>query len=159
MTEDVQRLALLVKAAHRKAMREMNAALRDLELTAPQAEALTVLAEAGPLSLNELGSLLIAEGGHPSRLVDRLVSAGWVARSEAPGDRRRVTLELTPAGRRVHERAQERARPIYARFAKQLEGTDVTAAGAALAAYLEGSDLAEVVRRRLGDQGKGATRA
>jgi DNA-binding MarR family transcriptional regulator len=151
VTEDVERLALLVKAAHRRAMREMNAALRELELTAPQAEALTVLAEAGRLSLNELGSLLIAEGGHPSRLVDRLVAAGWVARAEAPDDRRRVTLQLTPAGERMHQRAQERARPIYARSAQHLQGTDVRAACAALTAYLEGSELAEVVKRRLGD--------
>jgi MarR family transcriptional regulator, organic hydroperoxide resistance regulator len=151
MTEEVERLALLVKAAHRQAMREMNAALREIELTAPQAEALTVLAESGRLSLNELGSLLIAEGGHPSRLVDRLVSAGWVARAEAPDDRRRVTLQLTSAGELMHQRAQKRARPIYARFAKQLEGTDVRAACAALTAYLEGSELAEVVSRRLGD--------
>jgi MarR family transcriptional regulator, organic hydroperoxide resistance regulator len=69
---------------------------------------LTVLAEAGPLSLNELGSLLI----DPSRLVDRLVSAGWVARAAAPDDRRRMTLRLTPAGERIHEQAQRRAGPI-----------------------------------------------
>jgi DNA-binding MarR family transcriptional regulator len=150
MADDAQRLGLLVKAAHRKAMREMNQALSDLGLTAPQAEALTVLAEAGPLSLNELGSLLIAEGGHPSRLIDRLVAAGWVARAEAPDDRRRVTLQLTPAGRRMHERAQERARPIYARAADQLKGTNIKAACAALTAYLEGSELAAVVSRRLG---------
>jgi hypothetical protein len=48
---------------------------------------------------------------------------------------------------------------MYARFAKRLEGTDVTAAGAALAAYLEGSDLAEVVRRRLRGRGNGSSRA
>jgi MarR family transcriptional regulator, organic hydroperoxide resistance regulator len=151
MTPDLQHLALLIKAAHRKAMREMNAALRDLGLTAPQAEALTVLAEFGPLSLNELGSLLIAEGGNPSRLVDRLVQAGWVARTEAPDDRRRVTLQLTPTGERIHQQAQQRAGPIYTDFAKRLEGKDVRATRAALAAYLEGSELAAVVRRRLAD--------
>jgi len=147
---DVQRLALLVKAVHRKAMRDMNAALRGLELTAPQAEALAVLHDAGALSLNELGALLIAEGGHPSRLVDRLVAAGWVARAEAPDDRRRVTLRLTPAGERLHVLAQERAAPIQANFAERLDGADVRAACAALAAYLDGSELADVIERRMG---------
>jgi hypothetical protein len=52
MITDVQTLALLVKAAYRAGMREMNAALADLGLTAPQAEALAVLAQAGPLSLS-----------------------------------------------------------------------------------------------------------
>jgi DNA-binding MarR family transcriptional regulator len=95
-------------------MREMNAALADLGLTAPQAEALAVLAQAGPLSLNQLGGLLIAEGGHPSRLVDRLVQAGWVARQEAADDRRRVTLRLTAAGEQLHAQAVQRTAPVFA---------------------------------------------
>jgi MarR family transcriptional regulator, organic hydroperoxide resistance regulator len=149
MTANVQALALLVKAAYRAGMREMNAALADLGLTAPQAEALAVLAQAGPLSLNQLGGLLIAEGGHPSRMVDRLVSAGWVARHEAAEDRRRVTLQLTPAGARLHEQAVQRTAPVLVRFAERVDGEDVAAACAVLAASLRGTDLAEVVNRRL----------
>lgn len=149
MAKDVDRLALLVKAAQRKAMRDLNAALRDLDLTGPQAEALAMLARAGPMSLNELGSLLIAEGGHPSRLVDRLVAAGWVAREPASDDRRRVTLRLTSAGARMHRAAQRRAAPIYAQFARRVSTADLRAACAALESYLEGSELAEVVERRL----------
>jgi DNA-binding MarR family transcriptional regulator len=149
MTTNVQTLALLVKAAYRAGMREMNAALADLGLTAPQAEALAVLAQAGPLSLNQLGGLLIAEGGHPSRLVDRLVQAGWVARQEAADDRRRVTLRLTAAGARLHAQAVQRTAPVLARFAERVEGEDVAAACAVLAASLHGTNLAEVVNRRL----------
>src|SRR4029453_2618106 len=111
MTANVQTLALLVKAAYRAGMREVNAALADLRLTAAQAEALAVLAQAAPLSLNQLGGLLIAEGGHPSRLVDRLVSPGWVARQEAIEDRGRVTLRLTPAGARLPGQPQNAQAP------------------------------------------------
>jgi DNA-binding MarR family transcriptional regulator len=148
---NVQTLALLVKAAYRAGMREMNAVLADLGLTAAQAEALAVLAQAGPLSLNQLGGLLIAEGGHPSRLVDRLVQAGWVTRQEAADDRRRVTLGLTAAGARLHAQAVQRTTPVFARLAQRLEGQDVAAACAALAASLQGTELAEVVGRRLAD--------
>jgi MarR family transcriptional regulator, organic hydroperoxide resistance regulator len=151
VTANVQTLALLVKAAYRLGMREVNAALADLGLTAAQAEALAVLAQAGPLSLNQLGGLLIAEGGHPSRLVDRLVSSGWVTRQEAADDRRRVTLRLTAAGARRHAQAVQRTTPVFARLAERLEGQDVEAACAALAASLQGTDLAEVVSRRLAD--------
>jgi DNA-binding MarR family transcriptional regulator len=151
VTTNVQTLALLVKAAYRLGMREMNAALADLGLTAPQAEALAVLAQAGPLSLNQLGGLLIAEGGHPSRLVDRLVSSGWVTRQEAADDRRRVTLRLTTAGARIHAQAVQRTAPVFARLTERLEGQDVAAACTALAASLRGTDLAEVVSRRLAD--------
>jgi len=40
---------------------------------------------------------------------------------------------------------------VFARFAERLEGEDVAAACAALAAYLHGTELAEVVSRRQAD--------
>jgi DNA-binding MarR family transcriptional regulator len=97
-------LAMLVKALSRDFERRMNDTMRPLGLTGPQSDALAVIGEAGPLSLKELGELLIAEAGHPSRLVDRLVEAGHVARRSALDDRRRVELSLTPQGRRLAKR-------------------------------------------------------
>ena len=80
--------------------------MRPLGLTAAQADAITVIGQAGPLSLRELGELLIAEAGHPSRLVDRLVDAGLVERRPAEDDRRRIVLSLTATGRRLDKRIQ-----------------------------------------------------
>ena len=97
-------LGLLIKAGQRDFERRANDAMRPLGLTGAQADALTVIQQAGPLSLKELGELLIAEAGHPSRLVDRLVEAGLVARTPAEDDRRRIVLELTPKGRRLEKR-------------------------------------------------------
>jgi DNA-binding MarR family transcriptional regulator len=97
-------LAMSVKAAQRELERRQNEAMRPLGLTAAQADALLVIGQAGPLSLNELGDLLIAEAGHPSRLVDRLVEADLVQRRPADDDRRRVELSLTPRGRRLQKR-------------------------------------------------------
>jgi MarR family transcriptional regulator, organic hydroperoxide resistance regulator len=99
-------LGLLVKAGQRELERRMNDAMRPLGLTGAQADALTLIAQAGPLSLRELGSLLIAEAGHPSRLVDRLVEAGLVERRSAGDDRRRIELSLTAAGRRAEKRVR-----------------------------------------------------
>src|SRR5918999_1573845 len=97
-------LALMVKAGQRELERRMNDAMRPLGLTAAQADALTVIGQAGPLSLKELGELLIAEAGHPRRLVDRLVEAGLVERRAADDDRRRIELSLTQRGRRLENR-------------------------------------------------------
>jgi DNA-binding MarR family transcriptional regulator len=97
-------LALMVKAGQRELERRMNDAVRPLGLTGAQADALAVIGQAEPLSLKELGELLIAEAGHPSRLVDRLVEASLVERRAAEDDRRRIELSLTPRGRRLERR-------------------------------------------------------
>jgi DNA-binding MarR family transcriptional regulator len=94
-------LGLCLKAAQRGIERAMNEALEPLGVTAAQADAITVIGQAEPLSLKELGDLLIAEAGHPSRLVDRLVAAGYVERLAAPEDRRRIALSLTGKGREL----------------------------------------------------------
>jgi DNA-binding MarR family transcriptional regulator len=113
--------ALAVKAGQRVLERMSEEAYKPLGITSPQADALSVLAQAGPLSLKELGSLLVAEAGHPSRLVDRLVEAGLVKRQPSDDDRRRVILTLTPAGRRkAKQAAATRAQSLE--FGRQLLG-------------------------------------
>src|SRR3954451_20224979 len=114
-------LALSVKAIQRELERQTNEAMRPLGLTGPQADALLVIGQAGPLSLKDLGELLIAEAGHPSRLVDRLVEAGLVERRAAGEDRRRVELSLSPRGRRLEKRVVE-ARQGILQLARELVG-------------------------------------
>src|SRR5262249_59643479 len=79
--------------------RRRPARLRDAGLTPAQAEVLDVLRDRAPLSLAELGRLLVCEAGSPSRLVDTLVQRGLVTRTPSPQDRRVVSLALTEAGR------------------------------------------------------------
>jgi DNA-binding MarR family transcriptional regulator len=107
--------ALLLKATQRELERRVNEAMEPLGLTAAQADALVVIGQAEPLSLKELGELLIAEAGHPSRLVDRLVEAGLVERRAAADDRRRLELSLTPSGHRLEgkiDAAREKIREL-----------------------------------------------
>lgn len=92
------RLRLLVLALQRDLHRALGDALRPLGVTPAQAEVLAVLAAQAPLSLQALGERLVCETGSPSRLVDGLVRAGWVARLPDPDDGRQVRLGLTPAG-------------------------------------------------------------
>lgn len=141
-------LALAVKAAQRELEQRMNDAVRPLGVTAAQADAIVVIGRAGPLSLKELGDLLIAESGHPSRLVDRLVEAGLVQRRPADEDRRRLVLALTAKGRRLEARIDEARQGVVA-LARELFGDrDVTPALELLTDLLQFSSYAELLERR-----------
>jgi MarR family transcriptional regulator, organic hydroperoxide resistance regulator len=141
-------LALSVKAGARELERRMAEAVQPLGLTAAQADAIVVIGQAGPLSLRELGELLIAESGHPSRLVDRLVAAGYVERVGAPGDRRRVELSLTPAGRDLVEQIQQARRGVLDLGRALLGAHDVEPVVALFRDLLQYSDYAELMERR-----------
>jgi MarR family transcriptional regulator, organic hydroperoxide resistance regulator len=141
-------LALMVKAGQRELERRMNDAMRPLGLTGAQADALAVIGQAEPLSLKELGELLIAEAGHPSRLVDRLVEAGLVERRHAGDDRRRIELSLTHRGRRLEKRVLA-ARESVLQLGRELVGRrDLTPALELLRDLLQYSLYAELVARR-----------
>src|SRR4051812_45333633 len=105
--EPLFEFALALKACQRELERRVNEAMQPLGLTAAQADAVVVIGDAEPLALKELGELLIAEAGHPSRLVDRLVDAGLVERRPAAEDRRRVELSLTRKGRDLRDQIRE----------------------------------------------------
>lgn len=92
-------LRYLILAAQREGSRQSAARLRSADLTPAQAEVLEVLRDRAPLTLAELGRLLVCETGSPSRLVDGLVRRDLVARMPNKDDRRVVSLALTPAGR------------------------------------------------------------
>jgi DNA-binding MarR family transcriptional regulator len=141
-------LALTVKAAQRALEQLTNEAMKPLGVTGPQADAITVIGQAGPLSLKELGDLLIAEAGHPSRLVDRLVDAGLVERRTAEDDRRRVELLLTAKGRRLEKRILSVRQQIQELALEILGDRDIEPTLELLRHMLQVSPLAQVIERR-----------
>ena len=144
----IEDFGLLVKALAREADRRINDLLRPLGITASQAEALQLLDLYGPLSLGELGTLLIAEGGHPSRLVDRLVASGLLLRETVSADRRRIEISCTPQGRELARAARARKETFRAWVRDQLTGLDLATATALLEACLRDTLLGETVRQR-----------
>jgi len=100
--DPIEELRYRVLAIQRDGNRDLAAALRPLGVTPAQGEVLGVLAQAdGPLTVRQLGQLLVCEPGSPSRLVSSLVSAGLVSRGTHPDDARASTLTLTRAGERT----------------------------------------------------------
>jgi DNA-binding MarR family transcriptional regulator len=72
-----------------------------------QLSALAVIQEESP-TLGEVARRLMVTPAVITGLIDRLVRQGYVERVNRPGDRRRIYLELTDAGREVAVKAQER---------------------------------------------------
>jgi len=69
------------------------------DLTASQFGVLEALYHLGPLCQGELSTKLLKSGGNLTFVVDNLVRLGLVQRERDTGDRRRVMVTLTEAGR------------------------------------------------------------
>lgn len=122
-------------------------ALRSLDalgdsVTLAQFRMLAVLAEAGPARSARVAEALGLEPSTITRLADRLVAAGHVARGSDPGHRSVVTLTLTASGRRIVRKVetarQDELRQIIDRLAPADRVRLATAARQLVAAAGEG---------------------
>lgn len=95
----IEELRYLILAAQREGSRTFSEIMRPLGLTPSQSEVLRVLYQYEPLSLAELGQLLVCETGSPSRLVNRLVESDHIELRASKEDMRKVKLTLTDKGR------------------------------------------------------------
>lgn len=143
-------LRYLVLAAQREGNRALGRRLEPFGLTSSQFEIVLVLAEYGPITLKELGELIVCELGSPSRIVDTLVRRGFVERSTHASDRRAVALQLTVAGKALVPQLREIERSTDERARAELDHADLTGLANALRQYLDGSEYGQVLDRRFG---------
>src|SRR5947207_9375438 len=94
-------LGPLLKRAFKASSRVLRHLLEPLSLTPVQFAALRELYRCDGLSLGEVARRLKADPPTMSGVVDGLVSAGYVARREDPGDRRKLRLYLTEHARDI----------------------------------------------------------
>ncbi|MDF7669193.1 winged helix DNA-binding protein [Lactobacillus sp. ESL0703] len=100
-------LRFLIKGSERESMRIFNNMLADYSITANQAEVLMILSQVGPLSLKEIGQLLICEKGSPSRLIQSLVNKNLVSKTTNKIDQRKNVLTLTKKGEELIPKINE----------------------------------------------------
>ncbi|MEV1289608.1 MarR family transcriptional regulator [Micromonospora sp. NPDC049679] len=110
---DPQRLAAWrdFLQGHSRVMAELERELRaGTGLSLAQYDVLLRLSEAPDqqLRMSELSAAVLYTTGGVTRLIDRMVAAGLVAREPSPTDRRSVLATLTPAGRDLLTRAGRR---------------------------------------------------
>ena len=85
------------------------------ELTTTQFATLAKLAELGSLSQNHLGRVTAMDAATIKGVVDRLRKQGLVGTTADPGDKRRLTVQMTPAGRQLFDRTVRLAARVSAR--------------------------------------------
>lgn len=79
--------------------------LKGLGLTYSQYLVMLVLWEQNDLTVTEIGARLFLDSPTLTPLLKRLAVAGLVARNRSVTDERQVIVSLTPAGKRLRERA------------------------------------------------------
>ena len=91
----------------------------DVGLTGRQATALWMAHD--PISMGQLSTQLGCDPSSTTGIIDRLEAKGLVQRVANPADRRGKQVELTPEGRRLRRRIEQRvvaARPSIAGLTK-----------------------------------------
>lgn len=98
---DADLLRYLINSVQKEGQKKYAELLSPLDITPNQSEVLQILAKNEPLSLKELGNLLICESKSPSRLVQRLVENNLIYKSQSIEDNRKSVLHLTLKGRQL----------------------------------------------------------
>ena len=101
-------------------------------VTLPQFRLLAVLAGLEPVPSGQAARALGLDPSTITRLADRMVAAGHIARGSDPQHRGVVTLELTPSGRDLVAKADAWRRHELARIMGRLSPEDRAVVSAAL---------------------------
>lgn len=106
-------------------------------LSVPEWRVMAHLYQTGEVSVREIQARVDMEKSKVSRAAARLEEQGLVAKLENPGDRRLVSLSLTPAGRAVMDRLIPLAETFQAEL-RQVLALDGAAFDQGLARILKG---------------------
>lgn len=146
MTVNGETIRSLFRSAENLASRRMTRLLAPLGITLNQSEVLLVLDKHAPISLKDLGDLLICEEKSPSRLVQSLIKKDLVAAQANKADKRSRLLSLTDKGKALIEPTKQKK----AQFDAELlaKDYDLETLLVSLQNFVEGSFYEEKLRKR-----------
>lgn len=147
-----EHLRYLVLAAQREGNRLLAAGVKPLGLTPAWAEVISVLDEREPLTIRELGLLLVCEGDHPSRLVNRMLAASLLTTESSPDDDRARWLRLTPAARDLLPRLREIEDQLHTAIEDRFDPADLEACRAVLGGFVNELPAGKALQRRYIEQ-------
>ena len=138
----------LVLGGQREGNRMLATMLKPLGLTPAWAEALIVLADREPLTIRELGDLLVCQVDHPSRLVNRMMSAGLLTSEPSPQDDRVSCLRLSATARRLIPQIRTIEDQVHSTIEQAFNPGELEACVAVLSAFVDGLPAGEALKRR-----------
>lgn len=109
-------------------------------VTLPQLRVLTLAATRGAQSNSEIAASLGVHISNASRLCERLVQAGLLARRDSPSDRRQVQLTITERGTRLLEAVTDHRRAVFTEVLALLPVPQQAALSEALADFTHAAD-------------------
>jgi DNA-binding MarR family transcriptional regulator len=116
-----ERLFELILAVKRKCQSNEERIQDELGLSQAQFNGLIVLDEAGALAGGEFARRMALSVSRGSRVLAALAAAGYVKAQESPGDRRAVSISLTPKGRRTRQQIFRRMAACESRLCRALD--------------------------------------
>ncbi|SIS04667.1 MarR family winged helix-turn-helix transcriptional regulator [Williamsia sterculiae] len=119
--------------------------LKERGLALQQFAVLVALSDFGPLAPHELSTRLATDRSHISTYVEALARREWVTRTPDVNDRRRVTVTLNDAGRRLVEDVSSSAARSQASFFSVLTATEQRAFRALMMKIILSAELAEAL--------------
>jgi len=132
-------LGYLLKHAHLALEQRTDAALADMGLTARDLGVLRVIAGDEARSQQEVATVLGVDRTSMVALLDALERRGIVVRKPSERDRRRNVIELTPDGRSMFQRAEQRSTQVEQAFTAALGHAGGAELRRALQAVLDAS--------------------
>ena len=105
---------------HRRSADDTLAVMNEVGLTMAQMVALHLLTHLGPVSVSSIAACLKLSPPATSHLVDRMVVAGLIGRTEDPIDRRHKRIEITSTGRDLIEGTNDRRTREFTRVLSSL---------------------------------------
>lgn len=119
-------------------------------ITLPQFRLLVLLDSRGVMKLSTLADLLDVNPSTATRMVDRLVTTGMIARQPNPVTRREVVVDLTTEGRRVVRGVTRRRRAAISRIVAKMSEDERRGLVDALTAFTEAGGEPAVTSTDLG---------
>ena len=120
MNSEIEALPILLQKAREATVLSVRQILADFDLTEQQWRVLRTTYDAGELNAQELAHKSAILGPSLSRILNRLETDGLLVRRTSKGDLRELTIKLSPAGKRLHNKIQPVLSQQYNQFSEKL---------------------------------------